>query len=127
VLPLQSVVGFSTLKDRGFMQTERQEIIEAIRVRLRTYRDSLLRRLGGHWRSEDELRAAAQDDSVDVPAIHELLRTEAALDDIREGNYGLCGVCGSEIAGERLEVVPFAMVCVRCQLAKHMRRSPDQN
>lgn len=106
------------------MQTERQEIIESLRVRLRRYRESLLRRLGGRWPDQEELQAVAADESMKIPAFDELKRTESALDNIRAGTYGLCCECGGEIAGERLEVIPFANVCVRCQLAKH---SPDQN
>lgn len=31
-----------------------------------------------------------------------------------EGTYGICDNCGSEIARERLEALPWAVLCVRC-------------
>lgn len=46
----------------------------------------------------------------------DLLRMiEAALRRIREGTYGKCGECGEEIKTERLEALPFADMCVKCQ------------
>lgn len=38
-----------------------------------------------------------------------------ALARIREGTYGSCVGCGNEIDLRRLEVVPWAKVCVVCQ------------
>lgn len=108
------------------MQSERDEIIESIRQRLRDHRDHLLRRLGGQWPDESDLRQAITEISADVPALQELERTETALRKIREGSFGVCVQCDGEIAGERLEVVPFARVCVRCQL-NSVRQNPELN
>jgi DnaK suppressor protein len=41
----------------------------------------------------------------------QLGRAEASL---REGTYGVCEVCGEDIAAGRLEARPFATRCVRC-------------
>jgi RNA polymerase-binding transcription factor DksA len=38
-----------------------------------------------------------------------------ALARMREGSYGTCVGCGNEIDLRRLEVVPWAKVCVVCQ------------
>ncbi|KPJ52370.1 hypothetical protein AMJ39_08030 [candidate division TA06 bacterium DG_24] len=44
-----------------------------------------------------------------------------ALRKISTGNdYGKCEECGEEIGEERLEVIPYARFCVRCQ-EKHER------
>ena len=37
-----------------------------------------------------------------------------ALDKFDEGSYGLCDRCGVEIPSERLEILPWAVLCVRC-------------
>lgn len=37
-----------------------------------------------------------------------------ALGRMNEGCYGLCQVCGQEIALERLEAIPQTRTCVRC-------------
>jgi DnaK suppressor protein len=38
----------------------------------------------------------------------------AALQRIDDGTYGTCTVCGTPIAPERLEAVPWAATCVGC-------------
>jgi RNA polymerase-binding protein DksA len=38
-----------------------------------------------------------------------------ALERIDEGGYGTCEHCGSPISYERLEALPYAANCVRCE------------
>lgn len=38
-----------------------------------------------------------------------------ALAKIEAGTYGRCERCGSEIAPERLDALPWAMLCIRCK------------
>ncbi len=38
-----------------------------------------------------------------------------ALRRIDEGKYGICENCGEEIPKERLEAIPYARLCVKCQ------------
>ena len=38
----------------------------------------------------------------------------AALDRVREGEYGYCIVCGGDIAHKRLEADPAAASCIDC-------------
>lgn len=42
-------------------------------------------------------------------------RLQAALERLREGEYGLCVECGERIAPARLRVMPEVQTCVRCQ------------
>jgi RNA polymerase-binding transcription factor len=44
-----------------------------------------------------------------------LRRVQEALDRIREGTFGECEECGSEINSARLKAIPWARNCVRCQ------------
>jgi len=44
----------------------------------------------------------------------DLLRIEAALLRIEEGEYGYCDGCGEAIAFKRLEIDPMATRCVGC-------------
>ena len=41
-------------------------------------------------------------------------RITEALDQIREGTYGLCELCGQEIREERLEAIPYTTLCYSC-------------
>lgn len=40
---------------------------------------------------------------------------DEALTRLHEGSYGICAECGVEISEKRLQVVPFAKLCVECQ------------
>lgn len=44
-----------------------------------------------------------------------LRNVERALDKIHQGTYGRCDSCGAEIATERLEALPWATQCMKCQ------------
>ena len=47
--------------------------------------------------------------------LRELRDTEAALDRLSKGTFGLCEACGDAIALERLHVYPTAKRCAPCQ------------
>ena len=55
------------------------------------------------------------DTSVEVRVRSELAAVEAALGRLDAGRYGLCEVCGGEIAEARLEAMPAARYCVADQ------------
>ena len=40
---------------------------------------------------------------------------EDALDGIKNGDYGFCEECEEPINEKRLQLMPFALFCVRCQ------------
>ena len=44
----------------------------------------------------------------------EIRRIQAALQRMREGEYGYCVKCGEKIAAARLDVVPEAPLCCDC-------------
>ena len=78
--------------------------------------------------AEHSLRAALC--PVETPAEHEvnglvmrgaicaLADIEAALGRIANGTYGHCVLCLQEISVERLEVLPHAATCLRCEGAR---------
>lgn len=45
----------------------------------------------------------------------ELGAVQAALQRIREGNFGACERCGEEIAAERLDALPWTAYCIDCE------------
>ena len=45
----------------------------------------------------------------------ELQKVEEALQRVGGGDYGRCGYCGTEIMLKRLEVAPWARLCLKCQ------------
>lgn len=54
-----------------------------------------------------------------VAFLHTLTRTladvDAALLAVKEGSYGTCAECGEPIAARRLQLLPWASRCIRCQ------------
>jgi len=45
----------------------------------------------------------------------ELAQIERALEQLREGRYGVCEGCGRKIPLARLQAVPHATMCIQCR------------
>lgn len=52
-----------------------------------------------------------KDRSIGASLTDKLEEIDAALERIESGNYGVCQVCGRDIADERLEAVPATRFC----------------
>lgn len=50
-----------------------------------------------------------------------LTEIDAALDRITQGTYGACEICEEPIHPDRLEILPFASLCVACQRKKEKK------
>ncbi|GHV69717.1 RNA polymerase-binding transcription factor DksA [Spirochaetia bacterium] len=46
---------------------------------------------------------------------------DAALARIQEGKYGLCMKCSKKIPQDRLEAIPYAVLCIECKTADERR------
>ena len=44
-----------------------------------------------------------------------LTQVQAAIARLDAGSYGVCASCGNDIAPRRLEVLPYATLCIVCQ------------
>ena len=55
------------------------------------------------------------DESLGENAEQLVREIDAALTRIEDGTYGTCGRCGKPIPEERLEAVPYAVLCVACK------------
>ncbi len=69
---------------------------------------------------EGELRSALLSKYLDRAA--GLAEAENRLD---AGTYGVCIACGKDISPKRLEAVPEALHCTRCQEEVEKRRAPE--
>jgi RNA polymerase-binding protein DksA len=46
---------------------------------------------------------------------------DSALTRIQQGKYGLCVKCGKRIPQDRLEAIPYALMCIECKTAEERR------
>jgi DnaK suppressor protein len=73
----------------------------------------------------DRMQSMCRRDEV-VAFLDALTRTladvDAALAAMKEGSYGICVDCEEPIAAKRLETLPWASHCIRCQEVLEHRR-----
>lgn len=53
-------------------------------------------------------------DSLGNAARTEIEMVKQAISRIDKGQYGLCQVCGEPISKERLKVIPYSTMCIKC-------------
>lgn len=53
-------------------------------------------------------------DSLGNAARTEIALVKQAISRIDKGQYGLCQVCGEPISKERLKVIPYSTMCIKC-------------
>lgn len=58
--------------------------------------------------NDDVLHALNEDAKIIVGQIN------SALHRIESGDYGICTECGAEISEGRLDIVPYAALCIKC-------------
>jgi DnaK suppressor protein len=108
----------------------RKDAILNMRQVLVKRRDALHKALAGDLSLLRELKAQASGDVVDAALdsvqdeissqlaeveSRELARIEYALERMRNGQYGICEGCGSNIPMARLNALPYATFCIKCQ------------
>ncbi len=71
---------------------------------------------------ESELEEHAQEEQsarllkrMDDRTLHTVQEIDAALQRVREGNYGICEACGASIAVSRLRALPATRYCIDCE------------
>ena len=112
--------------------------IESIQEKLKTERSEIVRSLSAQsddmknlikpQESGDEVDVASDAidrnllDSLGAKDAEPLNMIDSALERIRLGRYGICISCGKEIPKERLEVLPYTVMCVNCASAAELKR-----
>jgi len=101
-------------KIRADLENERAKLLERIEEAEgegegRTGRNPSRSDLSTDYASKDRQTALQ---SMDVKTLEQI---DDALHRIANGTYGLCEECGQPIPPERLEILPYATLCVQCQ------------
>ena len=108
----------------------RKDAILSMRQVLVKRRDALRKALAGDLSLLKELRAQTSGDMVDAALdsvqdeissqlaeveSRELTRIEYALERMRTGQFGICEGCNTGIPMARLNALPYATYCIKCQ------------
>ncbi|WP_208347886.1 TraR/DksA family transcriptional regulator [Pseudaestuariivita rosea] len=105
----------------GTLEDRKQQLL-ARRAELVQRGDEVEEELDSHNSQDWEERAVEREtdevlEQMGNSAGDEIIRIDAALKRMDEGEYGFCTVCGAEISQERLDVVPFTPFCRKCAAA----------
>ncbi len=54
--------------------------------------------------------------------LENIKKINSALKRIYEKTYGICEICGSSIPANRLKIIPYAKLCIKCREADEQRK-----
>ena len=60
-------------------------------------------------------------EAIGSQELKRLRMIESALARIQQGKYGLCIKCSKKIPCERLEAIPYALMCIDCKTSEEKR------
>ena len=60
-------------------------------------------------------------EAIGSQEVKRLKLIESALTRIQQGKYGLCMKCSKRIPQDRLEAIPYALMCIDCKSAEERR------
>jgi len=108
---------------KAALQNKRSELARSIRSQ-----SSQLNVCEGEHELVDRMQSMSRRDEAVAfleTLTHTLASVDAALLAMKEGSYGTCAECGEPIAARRLQAIPWASHCIRCQAmldsGNHMR------
>ena len=122
------------------MKTRKEAILNMHKVLIKR-RDALRKALAGDLSLLKELKSQKGGDVVDAALdsvqdeissqlaeveSRELARIENALQRMRDGQYGSCEVCTCSIPMARLNALPYATLCIKCQREAEMEGAPGR-
>ena len=117
------------LMDKVFLENMKTKLMEQKKTLLDSLADQSedMKNLVKTVESGDEADVAADVidrqllTSIGTQDAIRLQQIENALDRINQDKYGRCIKCGKEIPEERLEVLPYALMCIQCASAEERR------
>ncbi|MCL2008380.1 MAG: TraR/DksA family transcriptional regulator [Treponema sp.] len=60
-------------------------------------------------------------EAIGAQDLRRMKMIDAALARIKQGKYGVCIKCTTKIPKERLEAIPYAIMCIDCKSAEEKR------
>lgn len=102
-------------KMRSVLLRRRDALRRSLRGELGRFNTSEERPVGDHADAALDTDYGAINSLLAEAESRELMQIEFALELIRKGRYGVCGECGKKIPAARIQALPFATHCVKCQ------------
>ena len=104
----------NTLKFEKLLKDKRTQLLD----RLKTITKDKTRRDGPLDPDFEEQATMLENvevvDRLDDLERRELMQIDAALQRIKDKDYGVCSMCQEEIGEKRLTALPYATTCVNC-------------
>ncbi len=101
---------------KDFLLKEREEILASIRKNDEEYTETVE---GSLPKDFADIASYNTDrdmmEFIGMNNIKKLQKIDSALDRIHTGKYGKCIKCKEMISYERLEALPYALKCIKCQ------------
>ena len=92
---------------------------DELNIRLGNIKEDVTRKNSADWSEQAQERENDEVmDALGNEAVLELQKIHKALDRIAEGEFGFCTSCGQSIPEPRLDVMPYADLCVSCAESK---------
>ena len=110
------------VKMEKFLSDQKREIIDNLIVSNEDFKEIV------EAMDPKDLADVASDDmdrkmieAIGSQDLKRLRMIDSALTRIKQGKYGLCMKCGKKIPRERLEAIPYALMCVECKTMEEKR------
>ncbi len=105
-----------TEKMQGLLVESKEEIMGTL-----MHNNEDFREIVEAMESKDVVDIASDDidrkmlEAIGSQQMNRLSLIDSALGRIEQGKYGLCMKCGKRIPDERLEAIPYAVLCIDCK------------
>ena len=60
-------------------------------------------------------------EALEAQELNRLNKIDSALARIKNGKYGICMSCSEKIPLERLEAIPYALLCIKCKSSEERK------
>lgn len=122
-------------------ETLSKKDLQELKKRLLERKETILKKMRQYYEESQEVESNIAQDAVDraessytkefllslTDAEREQLSLiNEALRRLARGNYGMCQSCGQPITKKRLEIVPWAPLCVECQQKKEKEEQEEK-
>jgi DnaK suppressor protein len=113
------------IEHQGATMKNRKEAMLSMHKVLIKRRDALRKALAGDLSLLNSVQDEISSQLAEVES-RELARIENALQRMRDGHYGSCETCGCSIPMARLNALPYATLCIKCQREAEQEGAPSR-